>query len=320
MGKSGLQIRSGEHVSLKSDSVSNEKLKRVTGKTIRGRNDSNEGVVEDLSVTEVKQMLGLLSNVFEIKPADWVFDGVDEYYYDIYHGFDTKYIVPSCINLDTNEVYEPVGYSFDVNSPFNEIRVKSSARSDLQIFLNNNGILLEEGNKMYKNVLKAANQDYLSFSSEQSVTDTFTFTFYVESTTVNKIILANSTNSNYVRILNDRIFIQCDGGNMYLPVGSLIEGENSVTIRRSGTAVYASSNGGTELLRTDNPFKFQYFGFNGTTYVDTDIINFSLNGVDYDLNEVSGATFYGSDASQGTRNTSSVDPDYIDTQMIVRIA
>lgn len=319
MGKSGLQIRSGEHVSLKSNSVTNDKLKEVSGKTLRGRDDSAEGVVEDLSVSAVKQMLGLLSDAFEIQPADWVFDGVDEYYYDIYHGFDSKYIMTSCINLDTNERYEPVGYSFD-NNPFNEVRVKSSVNTvNLLVCLNNNGIL-SAGNKVYKNVLKAANQDYLSFASEQSASDTFTVNFYVESTAVNKIIIANSTNSNYVRIISGRIFIQFDGGNLYLPAGSLVQGINSLTIRRSGTAVYASSNGGSELLRTDSAFKFQYMGYNGTTYVDIQILNFDLNGVDYDLNEVSGATFYGSDLSEGTRNTSSADPNYIDTQMIVRTA
>tara|TARA_R110002096_G_scaffold217142_4_gene405185 strand:+ start:14647 stop:15333 length:687 start_codon:yes stop_codon:yes gene_type:complete len=184
--------------------------------------------------------------------------------------------------------------------------------------------------QQYKNVLTGENGDYLSLDNEIVLTGNW----HIES------LYSSLTESNSQTPFSyeaggdwDNNVVQTySSGRVYMAFddGQVANFTTLDTIPRTGTFKLKIEKVGldvniyvddiykdTKTLSIDTIYKLDTFGNLLTSrYFDGEFFWVDINGELFPLNEPSGATFTGSLGSTGTRNTSSLDPNYINDVMI----
>ena len=166
--------------------------------------------------------------------------------------------------------------------------------------------------QQYKNVLTAANNDKLSILKTVSVNAAFEVNFNLNSSvlTVNSYILSNSSLSQRVFISSTTGVVGATGvGGRFLFING-VNVSNSTDLRLhvgSKITITGLFTGGLDV---------DFLG--GAPFQSSDIalLDFTLDGETFSLNEPSGSAFTGGLGTAGTRVTSSLDPDYINDVMI----
>ena len=184
--------------------------------------------------------------------------------------------------------------------------------------------LLNNVESEYKDVLTAANFDYLELDTEKdlSLGEYLEFKIYVE---VGAIITfcANKSTEDYIGVLaNGNLFVQqnsiFNGSTVNIPTGI-----NTIKYRRALDGKnFISANGGLEYELTaldNNPFSLGYFARRTVSYYNLEVFNFTINTETFKP-DGNGLTYEVSNGTVVTRNTShSGALDYINHELIQNI-
>jgi hypothetical protein len=183
----------------------------------------------------------------------------------------------------------------------------------------------------YKNNLVAENSDYLK-TENISITKISDVHFKqkldidLAKTAVGSILSFGISGNYFYLNVNTSNFISIDGiddlGNNFFTSGSVINGTeliefDGVRLYIDGVVDIDLSSFGELPFVTNSPFFLSRIAYQTSRYYSGSISSFELQGETFALNEPSGATFYGSKGTTGTRQTSNpLGLEYIDNVMI----
>ena len=178
-------------------------------------------------------------------------------------------------------------------------------------------------NGQRKNVFVSANQDHLEFDSHLLVSGDFTMSFDISNdlNANTQTLFSGGTSTNVALFGSGKIYWQTETDALYLSATGILPttGVYVLGIERIGNDTMFYMNGGLvdTISGYNGDISLLNIGLRSTFYFEGIIRNFSINSETFSLNEASGAEFYGSNGTSGTRLTAHGDQlAYINSQMI----
>ena len=224
---------------------------------------------------------------------------------------NSGYLDGDVFNFTINgELFKPSGNGLTYKGSNGTVVTRNTSALDPVNYVNQTLIQKIYGSDLnYKDVLTAANSDFLSLPSTVTLLDgdSFVFNVNVVSLSNTQVLGGMGDSTTYTSINSNTLFVKLSA--IGFSISGILLGDNELLIRRVGTTYYASVNGGAESSRVDvGDFKIEFLGRLGAGFFDgLDIYNFTLNTEQFNPSG-NGLTYKGSEGTVVTRNTSALDP------------